>query len=821
MDQDTRNRLRNVVTACRRMLEESVEQVLQGQFDIYATGKNDAVHADEKADLKSLSVEDRAYRTDIIAHLRHIEALGYTGKTALKQLVREIAFTHLNRLCAYKMMAAREVWVGGQRFRDVVGKGMQSQGFDFYLAKHDADKRLSDEGRRDLAYRHYLNWVGGLLSEEIGVLFSPNDPANRLYPPQRVLDGVLAELNGDDLKDVWGADETIGWVYQYFTPKELRDEVRKESQAPRNSYELAFRNQFFTPRYVVEFLTDNTLGRIWYEMRRGKTQLAEQCRYMVRRPTEVFLDEGQSPPAEVEANADLSQDELLKLPVFVPFRAKKDPRELRVLDPACGSGHFLLYCFDLLLTIYEEAYTDPDLGQKLRDEYATIDDLRRDAPRLILAHNLHGIDIDPRAAQIAALALWLRCQRRYRELGLKENRPKISRSNIVCAEPMPGERQMLKEFVNQELGSNAAGKLLGQLVEVVFDKMKLAGEAGSLLKIEDEIRKEVAEAKRQFEKGGLSEQPSLPGMENEAKGSVAKRYAVRKLQGREFFEQAEDKVVEALRAYAEKAHNGDRMKRRLFADDAVRGFAFVEMCHQRFDVVLMNPPFGEPVATTAKMLQGNDSGTANNLYTAFHKRATTFVADGKIGAIESRTFITYHDYAPYREELLLGEATALGPLADLGWSVLDEAQVETAALITTHSRIRPVFSPTPDCGPFFRILDVKAEDKGHVLLQCVAGDISERVFYRSKQSFGQLSKSPLCYWSSEQLIEKLARSSRLYPTLAYCGLGASPHAFFFRLFWETPLTISGTERYRRIVTVHGVASGVGMSDGAGVPFRAA
>jgi hypothetical protein len=131
---------------------------------------------------------------------------------------------------------------------------------------------------------------------EHGVLFSPNDLANRLYPPQRVLDEVLALINSEELAGIWTEDETIGWVYQYFTPKELRDQARKQSQAPRNSYELAFRNQFFTPRYVVEFLTDNTLGRTWYEMRQGETKLVEQCRYMVRRPNEVFLREGESAP---------------------------------------------------------------------------------------------------------------------------------------------------------------------------------------------------------------------------------------------------------------------------------------------------------------------------------------------------------------------------------------------------------------------------------------------------------------------------------------------------------------------------------------------
>src|SRR5436309_2352933 len=390
MDQSIRNELRNVVTKCRKLLEEAVSQVLQGQFGIYASGKKDEVHVEEESRLRNLSEEDKGYRRDIQAHLGHIEALGYKAKDALAQLVREIAFTHLNRLCAYKMMEARAVWVSGKPFRESVSRGMKSPGFLFYLADHADDKKLFDTGHQDVAYRHFLGWLGALLSEEIGVLFSPTDPANRLFPPQRVLDDVLALLNSDDLKDIWAEDETIGWVYQYFTPKELRDQARKESAAPRNSYELAFRNQFFTPRYVVEFLTDNTLGRIWYEMRKGDTKLKSQCRYMVRRPNEIFLEEGQQPPKDAAESKDgLPQEQLLKQPVYIPHRPKKDPRELKILDPACGSGHFLLYCFDLLLTIYEEAYEDPDLGPSLKKDYSTLPDLKKAVPGLILSRNLH------------------------------------------------------------------------------------------------------------------------------------------------------------------------------------------------------------------------------------------------------------------------------------------------------------------------------------------------------------------------------------------------------------------------------------------------
>ena len=92
-----------------------------------------------------------------------------------------------------------------------------------------------------------------------------------------------------------------------------------------------------------------------------------------------------TPKDAADGRDDLSQEELLKLPVHIPHRPKKDPRELKILDPACGSGHFLLYCFDLLLTIYEEAYVDPELGPALQQDYPKLEDLRRDVPRLILA----------------------------------------------------------------------------------------------------------------------------------------------------------------------------------------------------------------------------------------------------------------------------------------------------------------------------------------------------------------------------------------------------------------------------------------------------
>ncbi|MEZ4601607.1 MAG: BREX-1 system adenine-specific DNA-methyltransferase PglX [Syntrophotaleaceae bacterium] len=676
MDQTIRNKLRGVVTQCRKLLEDSTAQALQGRFGIYASRKKGEVQIEDEARMAHLTEEDRACRQDLLDHLEHIQAIGYKPSEALEQLVREISFTHLNRLCAYKMMESRGL------IREAVSRGLKSQGFFFYLADHPEDEKLHNGGGQETAYRNFLDWLGGTLSQEIGVLFNPNDPANRIYPPQRVLDEVLALINDGDLKDIWSQDETIGWVYQYFTPKELRDKARKESQAPRNSYELAFRNQFFTPRYVVEFLTDNTLGRIWYEMRKGKTILKDRCKYLVRRPMEIFLKDGELPPAESkEAREDLSQEELLKQPVYIPHRPKKDPRELKVLDPACGSGHFLLYCFDLLQVIYEEAYDDPDLGAALRRDYPAIEDLRRAVPALILKHNLHGIDIDLRATQIAALALWLRCQRAYQELGLKNGeRPKITRSNIVCAEPMPGETDLLKEFT-----STLQPKVLGQLVEAVFEKMKLAGEAGSLLKIEEEIREAAGKAKFEFiqwkkhqDKAKWSLFPEL------VKRDQPSIFDFADMTDEVFLDRAEEEIVEALRRYATQAENGRGFRRRLFAEDAARGFAFIDLCRKRYDTVLMNPPFGECVQSAIQHVSRVVPHWCKNLASAFVGRLISMLSVGaKIGTVTDRTILIKSSYQDFRTQYALGSLN-IGPMADLGWNVLD-ANVEVSAVVFSES----------------------------------------------------------------------------------------------------------------------------------------
>jgi hypothetical protein len=196
---------------------------------------------------------------------------------------------------------------------------------------------LGDKGD---AYRSYIYSIFDELAVDLAVLFDRFSPMGRLFPKESVLMELLSLINEPEMVPLWAEDETIGWIYQYFNSIEERKKMRAESQAPRNSRELAVRNQFFTPRYVVEFLTDNTLGRIWYEMTRGETALKDTCRYLVRRPNEIFLKKGESAPPQAETGEELSQEELIRQPVHIEYRPLKDPRIIRMLDPACGSMHF-------------------------------------------------------------------------------------------------------------------------------------------------------------------------------------------------------------------------------------------------------------------------------------------------------------------------------------------------------------------------------------------------------------------------------------------------------------------------------------------------
>ena len=568
------------------------------------------------------------------------------------------------------------------------------------------------------------------------MLFDRRDPSSLIWPRRQALKELLEMLNAHQLAPVWDEDETIGWVYQYFNSSEERKQMRDESQAPRNSRELAVRNQFFTPRYVVRFLVDNTLARTWLQMRGGGTRLAEVCEFLV-------LD---------------NADELV--------REKKDPRDIKILDPACGSGHFLLYAFDLLEVIYEEAWHDDvsppsaATGSALTEDYRGLGELHRALPGLILENNLFGVEIDPRAAQIAALALWLRAQRAHRKYGVAAaERPRITRTHVVVAEPMPGDAALVETFAGE-----LEPPLLGELFKRMVSEMRLAGELGTLLQVDDAIATALTQAREEYVRQATTRH--LPGLEPE-RGQEALDFS--DIDDVRFFEEAESMLVDALHRFSDSAAGGGGVRRWLFADDAAQGIAFIELVRGRFDVVLMNPPFGASSLPAKKEFERSYPRTKNDLYAAFVERGVQLLAPkGMVGAITSRTGFFLSSFQSWREEVLLTEAPPI-VFADLGIDVLDGALVEVAAycLGKDYASKRAVFLRT-----------LETTNKEAALRAAIAHPElahGRQRFDMDPSSFSAVPRSPFAYWVSERLqglfrclplFEGTERTAKLGPSTA-------------------------------------------------------
>lgn len=586
-----RDILKKFVTDVKTLLMDNIIATLQQHYGIWADGRVLPVEKLTTSDA-SIIYRGRMLRQRLLHIKNNLPAdSGNLDAEAVKQLTAEQAFTILNRFCALRMCEERELILPS------VGQGFDSEGFTSYDA-------VTGQGQVATRYERYCWYIQSLydeLSIELPAVFDRFSPYGLMWPDEATMVKLFELINNENLvayydaqsgetTDFWNEDETLGWIFQYYNSLEDRRKMRDESNRPRNSREMAVRNQFFTPDYVVRFLTDNSLGRIWYEMTGGNTNITSVCQYLIHREGETLQP-----------------------------RIIKEPTELSMLDPACGSMHFGLYTFDVMEAIYMDAW---DNQPTLLADYRyteTRESFARLVPKLILENNIHGAEIDPRALQIAALSLWLRAQQSWSKLGVsREERPTIERSHLVLAEPMPGNKKLLKLLTEQ------LDKPMQKLLLKIWEKMQYVGEAGLLIKMEQEIANEIEELKKNWSKVNAVKSAGLFDSEekkaeidaaNRAKVQLAKKEAKK-----EFFTTVVERLQEALRAVSSKLSEEDGYENSLFANDAVRGFAFIELCQNRYDVILMNPPFGEGSEKTIGYLDANYPCWSKNLVCAFFDR---------------------------------------------------------------------------------------------------------------------------------------------------------------------------------------------------------
>ena len=295
--------------------------------------------------------------------------------------------------------------------------------------------RLKLDGNRDEElYRLLLLAQCAELNHILPDVFSKLDDATILLLPDNLLhsDSVIRQLvAGSDAED-WQQVEVLGWLYQFYISEKKDAVMARKSAVPTEDIPAV--TQLFTPHWIVRYLVENSLGRLWLLNRPG-SRLREHMPYYIE---EVPSDQSsvisgeENAPRQSTAPSDLfSSTDHCSLTTDHSFLRITKPEDIKLLDPASGSGHMLTYAFDLLVLIYEE------------EGYAA-----NDIPGLILKHNLHGTEICPRAAQLAELALVFKAREKSRRFFSPGN---LVRPNIIELQNVRFEENELREYF-QALG---------------------------------------------------------------------------------------------------------------------------------------------------------------------------------------------------------------------------------------------------------------------------------------------------------------------------------------------------------------------------------
>ena len=367
-----------------------------------------------------------------------------------EQTIEEVAYTWFNRFIALRFMEVNEYLPTGVRVLSSIEKGKiepdiikEALNIDFDLKDKDYDEykeivyRLIDSNDTDDLYKYLLVKQCNQLGSIMPMVFEEISDYTELLLPDHLLEegsvirDLVESVKEDDYKD---QVEIIGWMYQYYI-SEKKDEVfaglKKNKKITKENIPAA--TQLFTPKWIVKYMVENSLGRLWLESHPDE-ELQSKWKY--------YLEEAEQDP-EVQKKLDELKDPNL------------NPEDIKILDPSMGSGHILVYAFDVLYDIY------------LKANYS-----ERDIPQLILEKNLYGLDIDDRAGQLASFALMMKARSKNKRIFRKKidlNICSIQESNGIS-------KEAIDYFTN---GDKGIKEDIEYLVEVFHD----AKEYGSILDV--------------------------------------------------------------------------------------------------------------------------------------------------------------------------------------------------------------------------------------------------------------------------------------------------------------------------------------------------
>lgn len=370
--------------------------------------------------LKQVLAEESAARRESVEAVRKLEeAIHVQGKD---QVIERVAYIWFNRFCALRFMDVnRYTRIGvvspaeGQFQPEILAEAKMGH-IDEELGNEKSRQQIFDllsgkvpsHDAQGEAYRKLVVAACNQWHQAMPFLFERIEDYTELLMPDDLLSGnsILAYTREAMTPDACEDVEVIGWLCQFYI-SEKKDEVfdglkKNKKITPEN---IPAATQLFTPHWIVKYLVENSLGRLWM-LNRPNSRLIDKMDYYIRPDTSVGSEKCEVGSKEDSSHSPLSTSHSASTREEDFLRIEK-PEEIKICDPACGSGHMLTYAFDLLYAIYEEEGVDST-----------------EIPEMILTHNLYGIEIDERAGELAAFALTMKArakQRRFFNKGVKPN----------------------------------------------------------------------------------------------------------------------------------------------------------------------------------------------------------------------------------------------------------------------------------------------------------------------------------------------------------------------------------------------------------------
>lgn len=666
----------------------------------------------------ALTPEQEREQARFLEVLASLEEETGTHEKGFEKLVDELTFTLFNRIAAIKVSESHML------VPEIITQRAENANRSFahsaYLEQYPEKRSEEQEGLVD-----FIKYEFDVLSQNLP-LYSL-EHYYHLIPTALGLKSIVDAFNAvekDIDTNIWKSDDMLGWLYESYN--NLKKQAHKDSKAKTEYDKVSIQSQWYTPKWVVKFLVDNSLGKQYLEM---------------------------YPNSEIKnkyaiANAPTNQ-----------VRKPKPLTEIKLIDPATGSGNFLLYAFD----VFYDLYIDQIENYGADYEEGAI-------PQLIIENNLFGVDLDNRAAQIAQLGLYIKARR-------KKRNAKITHYNVVSSDFILPEYEQVKYIFNPD------GDLKNELEKVVidlWDDLRQAHKFGALVRIEEIVESHLS---------ALEKKENFNLFTAETLGSY-----------QEFRKSFIDDLKKAV---ADHAFSGAYNFMQVQAENAV---TYLDILTQKYDIAVANPPytdsaeFGPELKDFVEKHYKKTYRFNTNLYATFIKRCCELTTeDGNVAMVHPPTFMYIKTFEDVRKYII--DKTSIDLFVEWGYLGMfhQSARVDAAMYILNKKK-------NSNPAQFIKLNDVY-EGQRYARFVEVYDDLllyntNERVYFLDQEKLKIIDSWPFIYWISDEFREKFNNPTLDTVAKNAQGMSVSNGEKYQRFHWEVnreSIMVDSSEKDKRWV----------------------